>query len=90
MENITNVICLTHVRSGFVGVVKVTGKKGNTIAQIFVDKISKIYFEDNKITENCNDYGLIKQKRNEIIKPLFDDFFETCKKYSSCVMPKSN
>ncbi len=88
-ENITNVICLTHVRRGFVEVVKVAGKKGNTIAQIFVDKISKIYFEDNKITENCNDYELIKQKRNEIIKPLFDDFFETCKKYSPCVMPKS-
>jgi transposase len=87
--NITNVICLTHVRRGFVEVVKAAGKKGNTIAQIFVDKISNIYHEDNKITDKCSDYDLIKQKRNEIIKPLFDDFFKTCRKYYPNVMPKS-
>ena len=87
--NITNVICLTHIRRGFYELVKMAGKKGNTIAQIIVDKISNIYHEDNKITKNCNDYDFIKQKRNEIIKPLFDDFFETCKKYYPNVMPKS-
>ena len=87
--NITNVICLTHVRRGFVDVIKIAGKKGSSVAQIFVDKISNIYHEDNKITNNCNDYELIKQKRNEIIKPLFDDFFETCKKYYPNVLPKS-
>ena len=79
--NITNVLCLTHVRRGFMNCVKEAGKKGNTVASIFVDKIAKIYQEDNKITNNCEDYELIKSKRLEIIKPLFDDFFKTVHSY---------
>lgn len=87
--NITNVLCLTHVRRKFVEVTKIAGKKGDSVAQIFIDKISKIYFEDNKITDNCSNFDSIKQKREEIIKPLFDDFFNTCDKYYSNVLPKS-
>ena len=79
--NVTNVLCLTHVRRGFINCVKEAGKKGNTVASIFVDKIAKIYQEDNKITSNCEDYELIKSKRIEIIKPLFDDFYKTIYSY---------
>lgn len=89
IEYLTNVLCLVHVRRKFAEIVKIAGKKSNSVANIFIDKISKIYFEDNKITNDCNDFDLIKQKRTEIIKPLFDDFFATCKTYYSCVLPKS-
>ena len=79
--NVTNVLCLTHVRRKFMNCIKEAGKKGNSIANIFVDKIAKIYEEDNKITNNCNDYEFIKSKRLEIVKPLIDDFYKTVHSY---------
>lgn len=80
-SNITNVLCLTHVRRKFMNCIKEAGKKGNTVASIFVEKIAKIYQEDNMITRNCDDYQLIKSKRLETIKPLFDDFFNCVHSY---------
>ncbi len=79
--NVTNVLCLTHVRRKFMNCIKEAGKKGNSVANIFVDKIAKIYEEDNKITRNCEDYDLIKLKRLEIVKPLIDNFYETVHSY---------
>lgn len=80
-SNITNVLCLTHVRRKFMNCVKEAGKNGNTVASLFVEKIARIYREDNKITKNFDDYELIKSKRLEIVKPLFDDFYNMIHSY---------
>lgn len=67
--------CWIHVKRKFATVVKANGKEYNsTIASTAVKKIQKIYHEEHKIQNLPPDEHLAK--RQEILKPLVDDFFQ--------------
>lgn len=67
--------CWVHLKRKFVLVVKIDGKKiKGTLASTAVKKIQKIFHEENKIEKLPPDQHLAK--RQEVIKPLVDEFFE--------------
>ena len=71
--------CWVHTKRKFAEYVKAIGKKSarGTLAEKAVNKISKIYHEEHKL-EGLPDEEKLKQ-RQEVIKPLVDDFFKWVK-----------
>lgn len=81
--------CWVHCKREFVTIVKADGKKYEcTLAAEAVRKIQKIYHEEHKIENLPPDEHLAK--RQEIIKPLVDDFFDWVKEKQYLVDEKSS
>lgn len=89
LKNTTNVFCLVHINRAFKKLLDKTSSKDNPSA-IIVSKISKIFHEDNLISKLYEkDYDSIKEARLNIIKPLFDDLYDTINNYFLLTLPKS-
>ena len=67
--------CWVHTKRKFSECVKALGKKSakGTLSEKGVNKIAKIYHEEHKLKDHSNEEKL--KKRQELIKPLVDDFF---------------
>lgn len=88
VENVKNVFCLAHLRRKFTDVVKVDNK--NSYATHVINLIAKIYENDNAIRVSCgNNFEAIKEQRNQIVKPLYDELFDFIEKINETVIPKS-
>ena len=77
-ENVRIAACWAHVRRKFADIIKSANssdklKDKYSLSVIAIEKIKKIYEEDNKLKELP--YAEILTKRNAIIRPLMEDYF---------------
>lgn len=91
VPNITNIICMVHVRRKFTDVVKSLGTKNNSNLAVtkYIDLISEMYQVDNAIAKKYTDYNKIKEERLKTLKPIMDTFFAYVKKDKENVLSKS-
>jgi transposase len=90
-ENIKVAGCWSHARRPFAQLVKATGEKNakGTVAYDILLQIRQIYKMDNSITEMDLTAEEIVNRRQLLVKPLVDAFFEWIKEHRADVMPKS-
>lgn len=70
--------CYVHLKRYFARVVKIHGEAvQSTLAEQAVRKIQAIFMTDNQLKDLPPDKR--KEKRNEMVKPLVDDFFQWVK-----------
>jgi len=91
VPNITNIICMVHVRRKFTDVIKSLGNKNtqNLAVNKYIDMISEMYKVDHNITNKYSDYETIKEKRLEELKPIMDSFFESIDNDIDIALPRS-
>lgn len=97
LPNTDRVPCLVHTKRRFYDANKSSKNKDNaTTAKKFVDLISNIFYEDNKIHDQLADkidcdnyYDLIKEQRLITVKPLMDNFYNELDKIRQRILPKS-
>ena len=88
-ESFTVAGCWVHLKRKFSTLIKAEGtsKTKGTLADTAVKKISKIFHENNKLKELPESERL--KKRQEVIQPLVDDFFEWVRKNEQYITPSS-
>lgn len=88
--NVRPVSCMVHVRRKFVDALKLLPAKDrdNTSANLAITKIKKIFHIDNTFKNLSIENR--KEKRLELLKPAFDDFFAWAKEESELTLPKSH
>lgn len=91
-EDISVAGCWSHCRRKFAEIIKTVAKgakltPAQEIASEAVEKIDKMYHFDNQYKDTSDDERL--KNREEIIKPLVDDFFAWIKKQSSNTIASS-
>lgn len=97
LPNTDRIPCLVHTKRKFHDANKSSKKEEySTIAKKFVDMLSSISHEDNKIHDQLADkkgcdnyYDLIKEQRLITVKPLMDNFYAELDKVRQRVLPKS-
>ena len=91
LPDVTNANCWAHARRDFADAVKAADKKDspavrNSIAYQALEKIGEFYNADTQLKELTSKERL--QKRQEIIRPLVEDFFSWVKKQvAECAVP---
>lgn len=78
LPNVVNANCWAHARRDYADAIKVMGKSNpetlkNSIAHQALERIGKFYSEDEKLKGLSSRERL--QKRQEIVKPLVEDYF---------------
>ena len=85
-ESFTVAGCWTHLKRKFTTLIKAV-KTSQTLAQEAVDRINRIYHEDNKL-KGLGEQEKLKQ-RKEKVAPLVDEFFTWVKRYRENVSRES-
>ena len=91
LPDVTNANCWAHARRSFADAVKAMDKKitsavRNSVAYTALQKIGKFYNADTELKELSSEERL--QKRQEIIRPLVEDFFAWVKEQIRlCTVP---
>lgn len=93
LPDVTNANCWAHARRDYADAIKAADKSNpdaiqNSIAHQALERIARFYEEDNKLKDFPPDKRL--QKRQQIIKPLVEDYFAWVKEIlsNSTMLPK--
>lgn len=88
----TNVSCLAHIRRGFAQIVKtgMAATQGMEASRKIVASIDVIYQCDRMIRKQAgDDFAMVKELRNQTLRPLAEKLFDAMEGYYPQALPKS-